>query len=173
MLAIALLALASVQDATVAAPETRTDGSQRWSILADPCAPRDPDGEIVVCGKEAQTSQRLPLPGERGPPDRPMPSNPDLSGAGALAALSSPCATLSQGCTTGVDILGGGTALVRLIGKAIDGDSCCERPGEGTNPVMLVGDAISAIKKPFRKKVDKSNRVPIPLDDPAPAKDRP
>lgn len=170
MLAIAMLALAGIQEATLAAPEQRPDGGQRWSILADPCAPSDPDGEILVCGKDAETSQRLPLPGERGPPDRPIPSNPYLTGAGALAATASPCATLSQGCTTGVDIFGGGTALVRLIGKAIDKDSCCEAPGEATNPVALVGDAISALRKPFRKKVDKSKRVPIPLDDPAPAK---
>jgi len=169
MFLAALLLLAAPQDATVARPAQAADGSQRWSILVDPCASaqRGQD-DIVVCGQDVE-SPRIPLPDERGPPDRAMPSNPDVSGAGALAATRAPCATLSQGCTTGVDLFGGGTALVRLIGKVIDPESCCERPGEATNPAMLVGDVAKGIGKVFRKKPDKSNRVSIPLDDPAPA----
>lgn len=168
MLAVALLALAGIQGRGVAAPVQSADGTQRWSILADPCAtPRGPADDIIVCARDAQ-GERLPLPGERGPPDRPVPSNPDLSGAGALAAVGSPCATVSQGCTVGIDLLGGATALVRGVGKLIDSDSCCEEPGEATNPVRLASDTWSAIKSGFRKKPDKSKRVPIPLDDPAP-----
>lgn len=184
MILAMMLAAAGVQDAppvekkpatpagsSVAAPSTDGDGTQRWSILVDPCASvtgnpvRD---EIVVCGSTAATSPRLPLPGERGPPDRPMPSNPNLSGSGALAATSAPCAARSGGCTTGVDLFGGGTALVRLIGKVIDPDSCCEAPGEATNPFALAGDIGSGVAGLFRGKPDKSNRIPIPLDDPAP-----
>ena len=93
-----------------------------------------------------------------------MPSNPDVSGAGALAVSEAPCATRSEGCTTGVDIFGAGTALIRGFGKLIGKDSCCEDAGEGTNPVRLVGDAGKAVGRMFRKKADKSKRVPIPLD---------
>ncbi|NML07572.1 hypothetical protein [Sphingomonas sp. G-3-2-10] len=176
-----MLAAAGVQDAppvdkasapagsSVSAPSTDSDGTQRWSILVDPCASvtgnpvRD---EIVVCGSTVAASPRLPLPGERGPPDRPMPSNPYLSGMGALEASVAPCAARSQGCTTGVDLFGGGTALVRLIGKVIDPDSCCEAQGEATNPFALAGDIGSGVAGLFRGKPDKSNRIPIPLEDP-------
>ena len=154
------LALLLAQTAVQTAP----DGTQRWSILADPCAAARTQDEIVVCARGTETTPRLPLPAERGPPDRPMPSNPDVSGAGALAAAQTPCATDSNGCTVGLDIFGAGTALIRGVGKLIDRDSCCEDPGEGTNPLRLVGDAGKAVGRIFKKKPDKSKRVPIPLD---------
>jgi len=179
MMFAALLMLAGIQDVpaapavdgTSAKPAKDADGTQRWSILADSCAPRA-DSEILVCGTGQSDAPRLPLPGERGPPDRPMPSNPDVSGTGALAATGAPCATQSAGCTTGVDIFGMGTLLVRAIGKIIDKDSCCEEPGEATNIGYLIRDTGKAVKRTFGKKqkVDKSNRVPIPLDDPVPPK---
>lgn len=153
---------------TVHRPATDAKGGQRWSIMVDPCASvrgNPVSDEIVVCGSAAADSPRLPLPDERGPPDRPMPSNPYRSGIGALAATRSPCATLSQGCTTGVDIFGGGTALVRLLGKVIDPNSCCEDPGEATNPVGLVRDVVGGVGKLFKRKPDRRGRVAIPLDD--------
>ena len=165
MLLALMLGFAAMQDAP--GVEKFADGSQRWSILADPCAgrPLRPD-EVLVCGqRDGAESARLPLPDERGPPDRPMPGNPDVSGAGALALTNAPCATRSGGCTTGIDLLGGGTMLIRGIGKLIDPDSCCETPGEGRNPVALVSDIGGAVKRSFAKKPDKSKRVPIPLDD--------
>lgn len=180
MIVALLLTLASTQDVpatplvagtSVAKPVQDASGTQRWSILPDDCAPSRIEGEILVCGTaEAAAAPRLPLPGERGPPDRPMPSNPEVTGMGALAAASPPCATLSQGCTTGVDIFGMGTFLVRAIGKVVDKDSCCEEPGEATNIGYLIRD----VGKVFRKKpkIDKSNRIPIPLDDPAPAESK-
>ncbi|WP_157073747.1 hypothetical protein [Sphingomonas soli] len=166
---LTMFALIAAQDVpgTLMQPRQESDGKQSWSILADPCAGRPAD-EITVCGQSARAEPRLPLPGERGPPDRALPSNPDISGTGALAATSAPCATLSKGCTTGVDIFGGATFLVRALGKVIDKDSCCEEPGEATNIGLLVRDTVSAAKKIGRKKPDKSRRVPIPLDDPAP-----
>ncbi len=157
---------------TVAKPAVAPDGTQRWSILVDPCASvrgNPTSNDIVVCGSAAAQSPRLPLPDERGAPDRPMPSNPYLSGSGALAATSAPCATLSQGCTTGIDLFSSTTALIRLIGKVVSPGSCCEEPGEATNPAGLIGDVVSGIGGLFRHKPDKSNRIPIPLDDPAPA----
>lgn len=176
MILATLLLLASAQDAppvappesNIVRPATASDGTQRWSILVDPCASvvgNPVSDEIVVCGSAAADSPRMPLRDERGPPDRPMPSNPYRTGSGALAATGSPCATLSQGCTTGIDLFGGGTALVRLIGKVIDPGSCCETPGEATNPAALIGDAISGIGGVFKHKPDRRGRVAIPLDD--------
>lgn len=172
-----LLMLAGTQDvpaapapqgSSVAQPAREADGTQRWSILADPCPSAQGQDEILVCGTAMADAQRLPLPAERGPPDGPIPSNPDLSGTGALAVAGAPCATRSEGCGTGLDIFGGATFLVRAVGKIVDGDSCCEEPGEATNPAGLINDIGSAVGRTFRKKPDKSNRVPIPLDDPAP-----
>ena len=175
LLALMLLAAQDVPRGQDAPPEekprtataTAPEGTQSWSILADPCASVTGDpakDEIVVCGSTAATSPRLPLPAERGPPDRPMPSNPYMTGTGALAATAAPCATLSEGCTVGIDLFGGGTALIRLIGKVADPDSCCERPGEATNPVGLVGDMIQGVGGLFKRKPDKRGRVAIPLD---------
>lgn len=171
-----VLALIAAQDApaTATQPKQAADGTQSWSILNDPCPSpvgRKPE-EILVCAKGAQPDPRLPLPGERGPPDRPMPSNPDVTGIGALNASIAPCATRSEGCTTGINILGGGTALIRGIGKLIDPNSCCEEPGEATNPVKLVGDAIGGVGRAFKKKPDKTGRVAISLDDLPPPEPR-
>lgn len=161
---------------TVSKPVVAADGTQRWSILVDPCASVDGGREeIVVCGSAMASSPRLPLPAERGPPDRPMPSNPYLSGSGALASAAAPCATLSQGCTTGLNLFGGGTALIRLIQKLVSPGSCCETPGEATNPVALVSDIATGVRRNVKGKPDRRNRVAIPLDDlrperePAPA----
>lgn len=131
-----------------------------WSIKADPCASaRTGTADIVVCGKIAP-SPRLPLPDERGPPDHPAPSNPYMNGTGALAAAEPVCAATIGGCPGGVDLFGGATFLVRAVGKAIDPNSCCDEPGEATNPAMLIRD----IARVFKKK-DKRPRIPIPLDD--------
>ncbi|WP_029623152.1 hypothetical protein [Sphingomonas elodea] len=166
-------AAAPASAATVNAPEQAADGGQRWSILADPCASAQTGGDqIVVCGTGPQ-APRLPLPGERGPPDRPMPSNPERTGIGALNAVSTPCAALVGGCQTGVDIFGGATALVRGVGKLIDPNSCCEEPGESRNFFKLVGDAGKGVGRAFKKKPDKSNRVPIDLSDPVPFRSSP
>ena len=164
-----LLAFALQAAAAQAAPTP-----QRWSILApvadEPCARRpgkDADGhDIVVCGNPLP-SQKLPYP-EQVVPDRPQPSNPDLSGRGALAAGGTPCSTHMGGCTVGIDLFGAGTALVRLAQKAVAPGSCCEDPGEGTNPGLLIKDVAGGIGRAFRKKSDTSNRVAIPLDDAPP-----
>jgi len=177
MLLIALLIALQDAPGTLNQPKQEADGRQSWSILDDPCpslAGRKPE-EILVCGKGAQPDPRLPLPGERGPPDRPMPSNPDVTGMGALNASIAPCATRSEGCTAGINILGMGTALIRGVGKLVDPNSCCEDPGEGTNPFQLVGDAVKGVGRAFRKKPDKTGRIAIRLDDlppPEPAKQR-
>ncbi|WHU01158.1 hypothetical protein [Sphingomonas sp. NIBR02145] len=166
---LVVLALIAAQDApgTVNQPRQAADGKQSWSILNDPCTSGPPrkQNEILVCGQGADSVPRLPLPDERGPPDRPMPSNPDVTGIGALNASIAPCATRSEGCTTGINIFGMGTALIRGIGKIVDPNSCCEEPGESTNPVKLVGDAIGGVGRVFRKKPDKSGRVAIDLDN--------
>ncbi|WP_066724513.1 hypothetical protein [Sphingomonas pituitosa] len=158
---------------TVNAPQQAANGGQRWSVLADPCASAQTGGDqVVVCGKGEQ-APRLPLPGERGPPDRPIPSNPERTGIGALGAVPTPCAARVGGCQVGVDIFGGATTLVRGIGKIIDPDSCCEEPGESRNFFKLVGDAGKGVGRAFRKKPDKSKRVPIDLNDPVPFRSSP
>ncbi|QIG81346.1 hypothetical protein [Stakelama tenebrarum] len=158
-------AQAADTDATVTRPETGEDGTQRWSVLAAPCATQRTaaQDEIVVCGERAEGSARLPLPGERAPPDRPMPSNPELSGRGALAATVAPCATRSQGCTTGINLFGAGTALIRGLGKLTGVDDCCEAPGEATNPFALVGDIGSALGLGGNDEPIAGERIAIPL----------
>ncbi|WP_419809845.1 hypothetical protein [Sphingomonas sp.] len=101
MIALALLLQAAPTRPTPApAPASATP--ERFSILADPCARIVRDArEVVVCGTDPATAQRLPYPDEVVP-DHAIPSNPQRSGLGALAAAASPCATLMSGCQVGV-----------------------------------------------------------------------
>ncbi len=151
-----------------AAPATQTP-PERISILVDPCASRrrnSQDDDILVCG-DAAKDPRIPLPGERAPPDRPLASNPFADGRGAEVAAINPCATRSEGCTTGVDLFGGGTFLVRAVGKLIDPGSCCEEPGEYKDVGKLVGDIVRGVKGGPSKR-ERAKRVAIPLDPAVP-----
>jgi len=146
--------LIAVQAAALPAPPP-----QRIDLLAPACA--EPTGDdVVVCGR--RETARLPLPGERGPPDHPVPSNPDLVGTRAFDGGA--CASYQEGCTVGVNIFGLATAAARLVGKIVDPNSCCDEPGQATNPGALIRDAAGAL----RKKPDKSNRVAIDLNAPPP-----
>lgn len=129
--------------AQAAAPITTMKGTpppEKFSILMpvpkEPCRPGAAEGEVLVCGNTLP-SQRLPYPEEAGPA-RPRPSNPDLTGRGALAALPTPCAARSDNCAGG--------AGIPILPAAI-----------------LLGKALVKAAKP---KPDKSKRVPIPLDPP-------
>jgi len=159
-----LLALAAAPQQPAAHP---APPPQRFSILVDPCARArsQPGTDVVVCGNTAADSPRLPLPAERGPPDHPVASNPDKTGIRALAAEPTPCAAVQRGCQVGVNMVGAGTSVVRLVQKLVSPGSCCEAPGESTDPLLLAKDAVGGIKRTFARKPDKSNRVPIPLDD--------
>ncbi|SEL24312.1 hypothetical protein SAMN05216382_1627 [Sphingomonas palmae] len=165
-----LLALA-VQAATAATPLPAVP--ERMSILVpvpDERCTRHQGDDIVVCAN-ALPSQTLPLPQE-AVSDRPVPINGYLTGRGALNAEGTPCAARSGGCQTGVDVVGPGVALVRGIQKLISPDSCCENPGESTSAGQLASDVAGGVKKLFRGKPDKSNRVAIRLDDTPPATSR-
>ncbi|MGY4397693.1 hypothetical protein ACVWZA_002890 [Sphingomonas sp. UYAg733] len=115
---------------------------QRWSILVpvanEPCRTAAKGDDILICADPLQT-QRLPLRDEIVP-DGPRPSNPNRSGSGALAADAAPCATAMGGC-----VVGFGPPVIPIV--------------EG-----LVGLAKGA----FARHPDKSKRIAIPLDDPAP-----
>jgi hypothetical protein len=137
------LALQAAAAPAATPPQTpAADTPERFSILVpvanEPCV-RHVDGkEIVVCGNPLP-SQTLPYP-EEIPPDGPVPSNPYMSGSGALAAQSTPC-PISRSC-----VVGFGPPLVPMIKGAAD-----------------------LAKKAFAKKPDKTGRVAIPLDDTPPS----
>jgi len=139
MIALLLIALQATQ---AAPPPPATLGTERFSILArDPCPPSAGAREdVIVCGRR-QADDRIPdVPGEE--PRGPTPSNPELTGIGALRASGTPCAASQWGCQTGVNILG---------------------------PAMLLAnEARIGISKLVDKSRDKSNRVPIALDGPGP-----
>ena len=140
MIVLLLIAL----QATV--PATLPTTPQRFSILVDPCASAHDDKgkDVVVCGRPDAISPRIPLRDYRGVPDRPVPSNPDMTG---IAALNGPgvgreCGAYGEDCPVG----GGGYAL----------------------PVLING-AVGLVKDAFAKKPDKRGRVAIDLDAPPPA----
>lgn len=167
-----LLLFLAAQSATPAngAATAPTSFSILQPVPNEPCVRRgtknsNPD-DIVVCGKPLP-SQSVPYSNEVVL-DEPRPSNPDLRGTGALALEATPCGARSGGCGSGIDLFGAGTAAVRLVQKAVTPNSCCEEPGEGTNVFLLGKDAVRGVKHAFRKKPDKSRRVPIPLDDAPP-----
>ncbi|MGY2732640.1 hypothetical protein [Sphingomonas sp. UYP23] len=167
---IVLLLAAQAATPAAPAPAASTSFSILQPVANEPCTRRgkavDPN-DIVVCGKPLP-SQALPYPNEVVL-NEPKPSNPYLTGAGAMAVeSSSPCATMQRGCAGGVQFFEGGTQVVRLIQKIVAPDSCCERPGESKDFLMLVGDAAHGVGRVFKKKPDKSGRVAIALDDTPP-----
>ena len=134
-----LVALA-LQAAAQAQPATSPAAiPQRFSILQPHCEPSGDPDDIIVCSR-GPDGQRLPLPDERAPPNG-AGANRERTGVGALALQSTPCAATQWGCTVGFG-----------------------------PPIMpIVAGAVSAVKSAFAKHPDKSNRVAIPLDDPAAA----
>lgn len=158
MLIVALLLQA-------AAPTVPAQHSILAPVTNQPCVRRaTDDDEVVVCA-DPLPEQALPLPSE-AMSTRPVPVNRDMNGVGALNAERSPCATVVGGCQTGLDVFGAGTALIRGVQKLVAPNSCCERPGEATNPFMLAGDIASGIAKAGLRKPDKAKRVAIDLDEP-------
>ena len=112
---------------------------ERFSILVDPRATQTQDGnEVVVCGTSATTTPRLPMRDDRGPPDHPVASNPELSAVRALQLENTPCAATQWGCQVGFG------PPIAPIAKA----------------------AVGLIKSALAKKPDKRGRVPIDLDGP-------
>jgi hypothetical protein len=143
-----MIALALLLQVQPAPPETRATATppQRFSILTEPCAPIERDGrEVVVCGNDLSTSQRLPLPDEVVP-DRPVASNPYKTGAGALAVdAGEPCAM--KGCQVGF-----GPPIGQMLGAAING----------------VGNALKDRRDARAKKRDGDRRVAIDLAETGP-----
>lgn len=146
MIAVALVLLAQ---APAAAEASRPE---RFSILVDPCASaRDAEGkDIVVCGRADAVGPRLPMRDLRGPPDRAVPSNPDMSAAVALNGPSArgECGLYGENCPVG----GGGYVLPKLVGGA--------------------AGAVAGLLNPTPTP-DRRGRVPIPLEDPAPPAAKP
>jgi len=141
---------------------------ERHSILApvgdQPCARKTEQDEVVVCADPLPT-QTLPLPNE-ALSSGPRSVNRDLTGIGALRAANAPCAARMEGCTVGFNILGPAVALVRGVQKAIAPDSCCERFGEATDPVMLIGDAVKGVAGAGKHKRHQLRREAIDFEDP-------
>jgi len=142
-----LLAAQAAPAAPAAAP---TPPPQRFSILQPvgnaPCVPRadaptGQPGDVVVCA-DALPDQTVPLPQEYVY-NSPRPSNPELTGTGALRSEGNPCATLQGGCQVGF----GQPIIQALMKGAVD----------------LIGQAT-------RKRYPKAGRVPIPLDGPLPGR---
>ncbi|WP_375393441.1 hypothetical protein [uncultured Sphingomonas sp.] len=126
-----------------AASPTPPLAPKQWSILQAPCAAASDDQgkDIVVCGHPDAITPRLPLPQFRGPPDHPVPSNPDLSAAVALDGPSGrgECGAYGEACP----VAGGGYVVPKLVAGAID-----------------------LAQNGFKKRHYKDKGVSIPLDDP-------
>ncbi|MFK3889139.1 hypothetical protein [Sphingomonas sp. NPDC079357] len=147
-----------------AAPSVTTRRSILAPVNNEPCVRSSEQGEVVVCA-DPLPSQALPLPNEAVSPG-PRPVDRNMTGIGALAAESGPCATRLDGCTVGVNILGPVVALVRGIQSVVAPGSCCERPGEATDPVMLIGDAVKGVAHAGKHKRGQLRREAIDLDEP-------
>ncbi len=132
---IALLLMAQV----AATPVTAKPG-ERFSILVDPCAAASDEGrDIVVCAP-TESTPRLPMRDDRGPPDHPVPSNPELSAVRALQLEGTPCAASQWGCQVGFG-----------------------------PPIMPIAKAaVGLVKSALAKKPDKTGRIPIDLADAPP-----
>ena len=137
-----MLALLLAAGQTARAPSVPV--AQKFSILipTEECKPQKNDAgeDIIVCATIAPPPP-IPYPDEAY---GPRPSNPYKTGAGALEAETSPCATIQRGCQVGF-----GPPIVPII-RGIAG---------------VVG-------RSFAKKPDTTGRVAIPLDDAPPPPSR-
>lgn len=108
MLALALL----LQAAASAAPP------QQFSILYDPCIASARSKDVVVCGKDGATSDRLPLPDDA--PPTPNYVKPDSRDYRDNVIAGPPCAAMMKGCTVGFGppIVPAIIAGVKAIGNA-------------------------------------------------------
>ncbi len=125
---LALLLLAA-QERVAIDPPSQAAPERRWSIKTDPYADApyaaercpEPTGDSIVVCARPNTELRLPLPAERGPPDGPRKPVAYLDGA--EGPRSAPCATIQQGCTTGLDLIGGARVLYKAAKKIGDPDA--------------------------------------------------
>ncbi len=141
-----ILAAILLAQAVAPVPPARPTPPQRLSILVDPCASAsDDDGkDVVVCGRPDAIGPRLPMRDDRGPPAHPVPSNPDLTGTGALAAEATPCAVSMRGCTVGFG--------QPLVAEALNG----------------IGKGLKDLKDARARHRNGDRRVAIDLDGPPP-----
>ena len=137
-----LLALVQAE----AAPVTRASATppQRFSILAKPCAPVTQRGkEVVVCGTDTATSQRLPLPDEAEP--TPGYVKPDSLDYRDNRGDRHPC--IVRGCEVGF-----GPPIAPLVKAAATG----------------IGNALKDAREARARKRDGARRTPIVLNGEAP-----
>ncbi|WP_322964278.1 hypothetical protein [Sphingomonas fuzhouensis] len=133
MLPLLLIALQAV-------PAAPSPGNERVSILLPDCpASEEAKQDVVVCGRRPGSDREPELRNE--PSDRPIPSNPEMTGIGALRA-GPPCGATQWGCMSQLDL---------------------KRPA-----LMLANEARIGLSTLFDKARDKSKRVPIALDGPGP-----
>lgn len=123
---------------------------ERFSILAPVAAQKCPprthdgaagdrkDGDVVVCATDLP-DQTIPLPDEYVSPN-PRPSNPQLTGTGALAAEVTPCAATQSGCQVGFG--------QPIVAAAVNG-------------------LVELVKEVTGRKPDRRGRVPIDISEPA------
>lgn len=111
-----MILLALLLQAATVAPITRATAAppERFSILLPDC-PTAQGRDVVVCGSDTATTQRLPYPQEVVP-DHGVPSNPLMNGVGALAAETTPCAATMKGC-----LVGFGPPIMPMIAAGIQG----------------------------------------------------
>lgn len=134
---IALAMLLAGQAASAPSPKPIPPPT-RWSVLSpsEKCLSQ-PAGErdIVVCG-QLRSEQRLPLPDQREPQNRPRQAIGEPRAA--LDNDGKPCAARLEGCFAGF----------------------------GPPIVPLLKGAVGLVKDAFAKRPDKRGRIAIPLDDP-------
>lgn len=92
MIALALLLQAATATSASAAPP------DSFSILYEPCAPTRTK-DVVVCGKNGATSDRLPLPDDA--PPTPNYVKPDSRDYRDNAMQGAPCGAVQSGCQVG------------------------------------------------------------------------
>lgn len=151
MSTLALLLLAQTPDAAAmlalllqAAPVASAGPTppQRFSILAEPCAPATRDGkDVVVCGADLAASQRLPLPAEAEP--TPGYVKPDSMDYRDNQGDRHPC--IVRGCQVGFGppIMPALAAVAKAVGDARKDARWAKarrRDGARRVPIDLTGD---------------------------------
>ena len=138
-----MIVLALLLQAGRAAPVTGAAAAPptRFSILISDCqkAAAAAGQDVVVCGSDPAATQRLPYPDEVVP-DHPVPSNPNLTPVGALAAEATPCASVQRGCQVGF-----GPPIMPIVAAGVKGVSNALAHGREARARRRDGDRRQAI----------------------------
>ena len=128
---VASPAAAGAQEPPLSAEQALAASHEMIDVADCPRDAFDPD-QIMVCGKDENAKQRLPLPAERGPREGARRGTGELPAASAAPVRTASCGVIQNGeiCSGGFSLLGVAPLLVKGMIKLVDPEAEVAPPPE-------------------------------------------